>query len=159
MPSQPVQPGAHLYWVELACHDPMMTCYPLDYRSTVLFPKLLPAFEGLRTRLGNRPGIILSAYRTPEWNTHVGGEHESFHIKGAALDLAFEGIPVLDVARAAVDEAQDSRLIRGVGYYPDHGIVHIDVGPRPRLTLWKCVMTLTHLKPIRKYVPWDGESA
>lgn len=158
MPANTIAPGFHLYWSELACHDPMMTCYPMDYRATTLMQKLAPAHEGLRDRL-KHPSTILSAYRTPEWNAKVGGEAESFHIKGAALDLLFEGIPTLEVARAAVEEAVKGKLIRGVGYYPDHGIVHIDVGPRPRLTLWKCVMTLTHLTPIRKYVPWDGESA
>lgn len=151
------QASAHLYWSELACHDRMQTPYPEDLRKTVL-PKLTAAFEGWRTRVGDKPGLIVSAYRTPAWNDHVGGEAHSFHIQGAALDVVFEGVTVLDAATAAVREAQAHRVIRGIGYYPEHGFVHIDVGKRDRLTLWKCVTSLSYGKPVRNYIPWDGES-
>jgi len=160
MSSLPILPGGHLWYEEMACHDETMTTYPLDQRDTVLIPKLAPAYEGWRHRLGDRPGAITSGYRTPRWNTHIGGELNSYHVLPAsALDASFEGVPVIDAARAAVAEMLANHVIQGVGYYPDHGIVHIDVGPRYHPTLWKCVMTLTHLKPIRKYVAWDGVTA
>lgn len=49
--------------------------------------QLLSALEELRERL-NRPIKLLSAYRCPAHNKHVGGAPSSMHMHGAACDLS-----------------------------------------------------------------------
>ena len=158
-----VVPGCKLHWEELACHDKTGSPYPADFRSTILLDRVLPAWRGLRRRNGNKPIIVISAYRTESYNTEIGGCDDSWHVKGGAMDLSAGGWrPAFDFARIAVTEAQEGGMIRGVGWYPDFGQVHIDVRPGPRLILWRCVTTYNTLpsgkrKLVRKYLPWSGE--
>lgn len=71
---------------------------------------------------------VISAYRTPNYNTAVGGAPNSLHMKGRALDLA----PVAsgrasDLAKKAwaLWTSQGQRW--GLGVYPK--FVHVDTGP------------------------------
>lgn len=81
-----IGPSAHLSWAELACRDALRTPYPLDWRETRAV-QLAEAFEVIREACGGHPITIGSAYRTPEWNAHVGGVEQSQHVQGRALDL------------------------------------------------------------------------
>ena len=158
-----IVPGCKLHWEELACHDKLGTPYPEDLRQSVLMARLLPAWRGLRRRNGNKPITVLSAFRTDSYNEEIGGEHGSWHCRGAALDLsAGNHRPAFDFARIAVTEAQEGGIIRGVGWYPDFGQVHIDVRPGAPVVLWRCVATYNTLpsgkrKLVRLYFPWSGE--
>jgi hypothetical protein len=159
-----IVPGCKLHWEEIACHTNPPTPYPVDLRETVLVAKLIPAWIALRKRNGNTPISVLSAFRTVEYNRKIGGEPGSFHCFGAALDLSAGGWrPALEFAKLAVLEAREGGLIKGVGWYPDFGQTHIDVGARERLTLWRCVATYKTTdagkrKIVRKYLPWSGEA-
>lgn len=157
-----VAPSKHLSWEELACHDAHHTPYPIDYREVPL-KRLCAAFEGLREAVSQDVGRdvplgVLSAYRTPEYNARIGGESESWHVKGRALDLSCgNALTVLQFALLAVQFAKADGIIRGVGFYPDNGFVHIDVRPTKALALWRVVVKPFHGKPTPIMLPWSGE--
>jgi hypothetical protein len=157
-----IAPGAHLYYSELACHDTLHTTYPADLRETVLIPRLWPAFEGVRHRSGDHCLVITSGYRTPAWNAVIGGKPDDAHEHGEAIDYNQDGQwhTVYELARLAIEEAKAGGVIRGVGYYPDDGIVHMDTDiRRTQLTLWICVaITNPDGTPERRYSPWDGRA-
>lgn len=111
----------------MACHDPLHTPYPPDWRETRAV-NLAEAFEIIREACGNKPIAIGSCYRTPEWNRIVGGVPNSQHVQGRALDLyPPEGLSPGEffelVRRLAV-----ATWIRFVKLYPRWG-VHIDCRP------------------------------
>jgi len=91
---------------------------------------LLDLLHALRITVGSRrPYEVLSGYRSLATNTalfeegHRVSEH-SFHIVGKAIDIRLADRPVSAVRRAALQLRRG-----GVGYYPNLGFVHVDVGP------------------------------
>ena len=82
--------------------------------------------DAIRTELGV-PIRILSCYRSPEYNSCVGGEDNSFHMRFYAIDFCCaEGTP--EVWRRVADRlrSSDKRFVGGIGVYPKRGFVHID---------------------------------
>lgn len=84
-------------------------------------PELLEVLETIRNHF-NTPVIINSGYRTPSWNTKVGGAPNSYHCKGMAADIVVKGHTTKEVAEIA------NRILG------DHGgvirytnFVHVDV--------------------------------
>ncbi len=72
---------------------------------------------------------VVSGYRTRRTNEMLSRfndwvAEESLHIQGRAIDLFAEGVALSDLHAAALDVA-----VGGVGYYPDAGFIHLDVGP------------------------------
>ena len=47
----------------------------------------------------------------------------SLHMQGLAIDIAIEGVPTATLRDAALSLARG-----GVGFYPNPGFVHVDVG-------------------------------
>lgn len=127
-----VGPSKHLSWSELACHDG--TPYPAEWRHDRAVT-LAREFEAIREALGV-PLLVLSAYRTPEWNRRIGGAAKSQHLQGRALDLVpVKGTTVAQLYKAALARAQaPGSKLRGLGKY--RGFVHIDVRPTTRLARW-----------------------
>ena len=129
----PLGPTEHLFYVELACHDG--TDYPRQWRQTRL-PVLAREFEVLRAMCGNRPIPVDSAYRTPAYNSRVGGARNSQHCEGRALDcrppkgMALSTFYQMVKLRAS----QPASAIRGIGKYA--GFVHFDVRPTETLAVW-----------------------
>lgn len=85
--------------------------------------------DALKTRLGShdRPYLLISGYRSPQFNDFLRGQNHavaerSFHLKGMAADINMEGVRLADIRRTAV-----SLKAGGVGLYS--GFVHVDVGP------------------------------
>lgn len=123
-------PSKYVSWKELACKDG--TEYPYKWRLTRL-PQLVAAFETIRAAFGNKPIIILSAYRTSKYNRKIGGALRSQHIEGRALDLKPPtGITVNEFFEVIKKFAPDLK-IGGIGRYPT--FVHIDTRPG-RLVVW-----------------------
>lgn len=84
-------------------------------------PQLLKKLESLRDYL-KVPIIIVSGYRTVAYNKKVGGEMNSYHLRGMAADIKVPGYTpqqVADVARKLG--------FGGIGIYV--AFTHIDVGP------------------------------
>jgi uncharacterized protein YcbK (DUF882 family) len=122
-------PGPHLTWRELACHDAMRSCYPLDLREDGTARRLATVFEVLRQACGHQPLRVLSAYRTRAYNELCGGAPNSQHIHGRALDLQTPLHLTLDEFwRITQDVARMLPLVGAIGVY-DWGI-HLDIRPR-----------------------------
>lgn len=121
-------PSSHLFWSELACHDG--TPYPSEFRGDRAV-MLAATFEHVRELLGNLPIVILSGYRTKEYNaTLEGAASKSQHIEGRALDLWHPTMTPRGVYVTILREARHGTLplLGGIGLYPT--FVHIDVRPR-----------------------------
>lgn len=80
---------------------------------------------GLET---SRPFQVISGYRSPQTNGALadassGVARRSLHMEGMAIDIAVEGVQTDFLRDVALGLARG-----GVGYYPDPGFVHVDVG-------------------------------
>jgi uncharacterized protein YcbK (DUF882 family) len=142
-------PSSHLSWNELACWNQtgrtwrkwvpgeLVDAYPQAWRESHAV-RLAVTFEEIRARLGNVPIAVSSAYRTIEYNAHIGGAKGSQHIYGRALDIRHAKLPAPDLLQAiqALYRAGRLPLLGGLGGYPT--FVHIDVRDRRdgRLAVW-----------------------
>ncbi len=94
-----------------------------------IHPRLFDLLHDLRATLETkRPFQILSGYRSPATNAMLHAHSEqvasrSQHLLGRALDITVEGVNLAHLHSAAL-----SLKVGGVGYYPDNGFVHVDVG-------------------------------
>lgn len=93
-------------------------------------PELIDLVHGLTARLGTaQPVQIISGYRSPATNALLHADdpgrvaRRSLHLTGEAVDLRFEGHSLRRVRKAALALGGG-----GVGYYPNSGFVHVDVG-------------------------------
>ena len=77
----------------------------------------------------NKPVIINSGYRNPEYNKKVGGASRSRHTYGRAADIAIKGVAPIEIARFVEKECS---LLRGIGLYTWG--VHVDT--RAESTKW-----------------------
>jgi uncharacterized protein YcbK (DUF882 family) len=85
----------------------------------------------LDQRLGSTgaPFHVISGYRTAETNamlrsTSTGVAKRSYHVKAMAIDIARPDVPLHGLYREAL-----AMRAGGVGYYPESGFIHVDVGP------------------------------
>lgn len=133
------RPSPHLSWSELSCHDG--TPYPPIWWERAV--DLAAEFEAIRAACGDHPLLVLSAYRTPDWNKRCGGVERSQHLEGRALDVQIRaGWPeqrffsvVRDLALRTEHGVRVSK-IRGIGRYPARGFLHFDIRPQDRLDIW-----------------------
>lgn len=97
--------------------------------------KLLDLLYAMRRKLDTEaPFHIVSGYRTPKTNSWLrqrrrGVARRSLHMLGQAVDLYLPGHMLSHLHRSAV-----SLKAGGVGYYPNSGFVHVDVG---RVRYWQ----------------------
>ncbi|MBY0298122.1 MAG: N-acetylmuramoyl-L-alanine amidase [Methylobacterium sp.] len=89
----------------------------------------------IRDDLGS-PIRILSCYRSPEYNTCIGGEPGSLHMEFNAIDFTCaSGTPEIWRRVANRIRLSDPAFTGGIGVYPGRGFVHIDT--RGQLADWK----------------------
>jgi uncharacterized protein YcbK (DUF882 family) len=97
------------------------TTHPID-------PRLLDLLVSLQQKLDiDEPFLLTSGYRTPETNARLvaeGAAVNSLHMRGQAADISLRGRSLNQLHTAAL-----SLRGGGVGYYPGHGFIHVDVGP------------------------------
>ena len=104
-----------------------------DWRVDEIFPiktDLLDLLFDLQNNLHNNRSIeIISAYRSPSTNhalrkvSNGGVAKKSLHMQGMAIDIRIPGCKLSDVRRTAIAMRRG-----GVGYYPNSGFVHVDIG-------------------------------
>ena len=82
--------------------------------------------EPMRKKLG-RPLRVTSGFRSPAYNTLIGGASGSQHTQGIAADLAFDSETACIVAAAV---ASTIPACGGIGLYPGRGFIHVDCRPR-----------------------------
>ena len=100
---------------EFACGDGTDTVF--------VAPRLVMVLQSIRSHFGKAVNIH-SGYRTPPYNTKVGGVEDSQHTYGTAADISIKGVSVSDVAAYARSIMPDWG---GVGIYKSQGFVHVDV--------------------------------
>lgn len=77
------------------------------------------------------PVSITSGYRCPSENTNIGGDRNSYHMKGMAADIF--------VANADIEELfKLAKFVgfTGIGVYEKKNFLHLDVRPG-KLKIWK----------------------
>jgi uncharacterized protein YcbK (DUF882 family) len=97
------------------------TTHPID-------PRLLDLLVALQQKLDtDEPFLLTSGYRTPETNARLvaeGAAVNSLHMRGQAADISLRSRSLSQLHMAAL-----SLRLGGVGYYPAHDFIHVDVGP------------------------------
>ena len=81
---------------------------------------LIDILETIRNHF-EAPVKINSGYRTPAWNSKVGGAPNSYHCKGMAADIVVKGHTSKEVAEYASSIMEEGGVIRYTNF------VHIDV--------------------------------
>lgn len=128
---------AATYWaegdyVESELHD--IDTVLRDHRSGDIHridTDLLDLLYVLQTTVGSqRTFEVISGYRSPATNASLrsrssGVAKRSYHMQGKAIDIRLPGCDLKRLHTAAL-----SLKAGGVGYYPDSGFIHVDVGPR-----------------------------
>jgi uncharacterized protein YcbK (DUF882 family) len=108
-----------------------------DFRTGDIFPvrpSLLDLVHDLQAKLNNHNTVeIISAYRSPKTNDMLcsasdGVARNSLHMQGMAIDMRLNGTSLRQLQTVALFMQRG-----GVGYYPDSGFVHVDVG---RIRRW-----------------------
>lgn len=148
---QPPRPRRTLGFVNLHTDERLHACYlrrgryrsealaDIDYilrdwrkdAVTRIDRMLLDVLFHLDQRLGGTgaPFHVISGYRTAETNamlrdTSTGVAKRSYHVKAMAIDIARPDVSLRRLHREALAMGAG-----GVGYYPDSGFIHLDVGP------------------------------
>jgi uncharacterized protein YcbK (DUF882 family) len=92
-------------------------------------PRLLDLLHALANQAEtSAPFQVISGYRSPQTNATLadassGVARRSLHMQGMAIDIAVERVSTDALRQAALSLGRG-----GVGYYPDPGFVHVDVG-------------------------------
>jgi GH25 family lysozyme M1 (1,4-beta-N-acetylmuramidase) len=107
---------------ETRCHDPARS--PIPKNLVAGAQRHAFNLEILRHRLGDKSLPILSWYRTPAWNVHVGGARASRHMSGDATDF---DVALVDSFGAGVFDRTAEKVFAngGFGTYPS-GSRHTD---------------------------------
>ncbi len=114
---------------EFACNDGTSVPEKLVCNVVVLAANL----QVLRDDLGESL-TILSGYRTPSWNTKVGGASKSMHLEAKASDLICRSLTPKQLHARILKLIKDGKMKDGgVGIYKS--FVHYDIRDKP--TRWE----------------------
>lgn len=98
---------------EFACNDGSAPVF--------VAPALVEVLQKIRTKFG-KAVTITSGYRTPTYNTKVGGVSNSQHVLGTAADIVVSGVTSATVAAYVETLLPNSG---GIGIYSS--FTHVDV--------------------------------
>ncbi len=102
------------------------------YQITRIDLRLVNLLYHINSYIGfNRKINILSGYRSAQTNAYLrkhtyGVAKHSYHIKAMAVDVHIDGMRL----SRAKDIIRGINHTGGVGYYPNSGFIHTDVGPK-----------------------------
>ena len=97
---------------------------PLPLSQVKVRYSLVQMLEVVRIAIGNKPIIINSGYRTPEYNVECGGVEDSQHLLGLAADIRVKGMTPAELGRKAKEVGFDFVQVYGT-------FVHVDVRYHP----------------------------
>lgn len=102
-----------------------------DFRcdKVIVDTELIDVLEDIRAKF-DKPVIVTSGYRTPEYNAKIGGVKNSQHTKGKAADIKVSEIPASRVQKYLKDKYPNKY---GIGSYST--FTHIDV--RTKKARWR----------------------
>lgn len=94
---------------------------------------LLDLVDQIQDHFGGKTVEVISGFRSPEFNKSLleGGHHvasNSLHTHGMAMDIRIPGVTTEELKEYALSLGRG-----GVGYYPQNGFVHVDIG---RVRTW-----------------------
>ena len=128
----------HFNKQDFVCRCP--ECRGREYR---IHLGLVGALEMIMSHF-SKPLQIVSAYWCDAYaEKHVGGRKSS-HTRGKAVHIKMEGVSPQELFKYAETLAE----LKGIGYYPKEGFVHVDTRREDR-TLWA--------KEGEKYLPLTSE--
>jgi len=108
---------------ELARINHIMRC-GLTGKETEISIKLVELLDAVEDKFGKKGLTLLSGYRTPKFNITIpGAAKRSLHMLGWAADIKIAGY-----SSTKVKKYGQKLRIGGVGYYPNNGFTHLDVG-------------------------------
>lgn len=88
--------------------------------------------ELLREKLGSRPIVVSSGYRSPYLNNAIGGSKTSAHMKGLAADISCPDMTPLELSRFIAENMDDyDQVIHEFGRWVHLGLS--DTSPRGEL--------------------------
>ena len=106
---------------EFDCRDGSQV--PQEYMYNVT--KLCENLQVLREHI-NKPIIVISGYRSPEYNTKIKGAKKSQHMLAKAADIVVPGMTSLEVRNIILELIKEGKMCKGgVGIYPT--FTHYDV--------------------------------
>lgn len=102
-----------------------------DFRcdKVIVDTELIDVLEDIRAHF-NKPVIVTSGYRTPEYNAKIGGVKNSQHTKGTAADIQVSDIPARWVQKYLKNKYPNKY---GIGSYLT--FTHIDI--RAKKARWR----------------------
>lgn len=94
---------------------------------------LVELLDDIQDHFGAQMLHVVSGYRSPEFNEHLASigrkvAKSSLHMKGMATDIRIPGVSTKELREYA-----KALKVGGVGFYPEDGFVHVDVG---RVRYW-----------------------
>jgi uncharacterized protein YcbK (DUF882 family) len=99
-------------------------------REHAMAPRLAELLYATAHHFGDRPITVVAGYRAPKV-ARKKGNTRSPHKKGVACDFRVDGVKVTEVR----DYVRRAFQGVGVGYYPNSGFIHLDVG-RKQSAFW-----------------------
>lgn len=79
-----------------------------------------------------------SVYRSPEYNAFVQGAKSSYHMRCMAADIRVQGWSALRLKTLIMDLHFENKIrLGGIGIYPKHNFVHVDIRPGKGLVQWR----------------------
>ena len=98
-----------------------------DVDNSCISPRLKSVLGTFERKFGGKI-VLNSGYRDPIRNILAGGEDSSFHMRCMAADIFIPGVD----KRRMIAFAMRNPQVGGLGCYPGHNFIHVDVRDRPR---------------------------
>jgi uncharacterized protein YcbK (DUF882 family) len=98
-----------------------------DVDNSCISPKLRTMLSTFERKFG-RKVVLNSGYRDPIRNILADGKDSSYHMKCMAADIFIPGVDKGSMIAFAMRNPQ----VGGLGCYPGHNYIHVDVRDRPR---------------------------
>ena len=106
---------------EFKCNDGSVV--PEEYMDNVIL--LADQLQKIREHF-DKPIIVISGYRSPDYNKKIGGVKRSTHMKAMAADIIINGVESVEVWKVVKQMIADGIIHKGgVGLYET--FVHYDI--------------------------------